>query len=193
MQISGMLELLHRPWPWYVTGPFLGLVATGLLVIGNKQLGVSSNFRHLCAAALPRNVTFFKYDWTRSGLWNLVFAGGIVVGGFVGGVLLASPEPVAITARAHADLVRLGVHDFSGLVPHQLFHWGALLTLKGWLLIVGGGFLIGFGTAYAGGCTSGHGITGLADLQLPSLIAVVAFFAAGALASHFLLPLLLSG
>ena len=164
-----------------------------LLVIGNKQLGVSSNFRHLCAAVLPRNVTFFKYDWTRSGLWNLVFAGGIVVGGFVGGALLTSPEPVAITARAHADLASLGVHDFSGLVPHQLFHWGTLLTLKGWLLIVGGGFLIGFGTAYAGGCTSGHGITGLADLQLPSLIAVVAFFAAGALASHFLLPLLLSG
>ena len=126
-----MPDLLYRPWPWYVTGPLVGLVATGLLVIGNKQLGVSSNFRHLCAAAWPRNVSFFKYDWTRSGLWNLVFAGG--------------------------------------------------------------GFLIGFGTAYAGGCTSGHGITGLADLQLPSLIAVVAFFAAGAVASHFLLPLLLSG
>ena len=188
-----MLELLHHPWPWYVTGPLLGLVATSLLVIGNKQLGVSSNFRHLCAAVFPRNVEFFKYDWTRTGLWNLVFAGGIVVGGFIGGVLLASPEPVAVTARAHADLAGLGVHDFAGLVPHQLFHWGALLTLKGWLLIVGGGFLIGFGTAYAGGCSSGHGITGLADLQLPSLIAVVAFFAAGALASHFLLPLLLTG
>ena len=188
-----MLELLHRPWPWYVTGPLLGLVAAALLVIGNKPLGVSSNFRHLCAAAFPHNVTFFQYDWKRSGLWNLVFVGGIVVGGFIGGVLLANPEPVAITARAHADLAGLGVHDFTGLVPHQLFHWGALLTPKGFLLIVGGGFLIGFGTAYAGGCTSGHGITGLADLQLPSLIATVAFFAAGALASHFLLPLLISG
>ncbi|PYP18711.1 MAG: YeeE/YedE family protein [Gemmatimonadetes bacterium] len=188
-----MLELLHRPWPWYVTGPLLGLVAAALLVIGNKPFGVSSNFRHLCAAVFPRNVAFFKYDWTQSGLWNLVFAGGIVVGGFIGGVLLANPEPVAITARAHADLAGLGLHDFTGLVPHQLFHWGALLTLKGVLLILGGGFLIGFGTAYAGGCTSGHGITGLADLQLPSLIATVAFFAAGALASHFLLPLLISG
>src|SRR2546430_6029606 len=171
----------------------MGLVAVCLLVTGNIPLAAAGYFRLLCAAALPRNVTFFKCDWTRSGLWNLVFAGGIVAGGFVGGVLLASPEPVAITARAHADLASLGVHDFSGLIPHQLFHWGTLLTLKGWLLIVGGGFLIGFGTAYAGGCTSGHGITGLADLQLPSLIAVVAFFAAGALASHFLLPLLLTG
>jgi uncharacterized protein len=188
-----MLELLHRPWAWYVTGPLLGLVATGLLVIGNKQLGVSGNFRHLCAAVFPRNVAFFKYDWTGSGLWNLVFAGGIVVGGFIGGVLLASPGPVAITARAHADLASLGLHDFTGLVPHQLFHWGALLTVKGFLFIVGSGFFIGFGTAYAGGCTSGHGISGLGDLQLASLIAVVAFFAAGALASRVLLPLLISG
>jgi len=138
-----MLELLHRPWPWYVTGPLLGLVASGLLVIGNKQLGVSGNFRHLCAAVFPRNVAFFKYDWTRSGLWNLAFAGGIVVGGLIGGALLASHEPVAISARAHADLASLGVHDFTGLVPRQLFHWGALLTLKGLLLIAGGGFLIG--------------------------------------------------
>src|SRR5947199_47153 len=149
-----MLELLHRPWPWYVTGPLLGLVASGLLVIGNKQLGVSGNFRHLCAAVFPRNVAFFKYDWTRSGLWNLAFAGGIVVGGLIGGALLASHEPVAISARAHADLASLGLHDFTGLVPRQLFHRGALLTLKGLLLIAGGGFVIGFGTAYAGGCTS---------------------------------------
>src|SRR3989442_10685782 len=99
-----MLEWLHRPWPWYVTGPLLGLVATGLLMIGNKQLGVSGNFRHLCAAVFPRNVAFFKYDWTRSGLWNLVFAGGIVVGGFIGGALLASREPVAITDRKSTRL-----------------------------------------------------------------------------------------
>src|SRR2546430_1765663 len=188
-----MPDLLFRPWPWYVTWPLFGLVATGLIVIGNKQHGGSSICRHHSAAAWPRNVSFFTYDWTRSGLWNLVFAGGIVVGGFIGGVLLASPDSVAITARAHADLARLGVHDFTGLVPGQLFHWGALLTLKGWLLIVGGGFIIGVGMADAGRLHSGLGITGLADLQLPSLIAVGAFLAAGALASHFLLPLLLTG
>src|SRR2546430_13814379 len=170
MQISGMLGLPHRTWPWYVTGPLLGLVAAGLLVIGNKQLGVSGNFRPVCAAVFPRNVAFFKYDWTRSGLWNLVFAGGIVVGGFIGGVLLASPEPVAITARAHADLVRLGVHDFTGPVSHQLFHWGALISVKGWLVIVGGGFFIGFGTAYAGGWTPGDGVPGLAGPPPPALL-----------------------
>ena len=183
-------ELLHRSWPWYVTGPLLGLVAVGLLAIGNKQFGVSSNLRHLCAAFLPGNVAYFKYDWRRTGLWNLVFILGVVVGGFVGGVLLANAQPVAITAAAQVSLATLGVRDSSGLVPRRLFNWHVLLTLRGFLMMVGGGFLIGFGTAYAGGCTSGHGITGLADLQLPSLITVISFFAAGAAASFLLLPLL---
>jgi len=183
-------QLLHRPWPWYVTGPLVGLVAAGLLAIGSKQFGVSSNLRHLCAAVVPGKVAYFKYDWRRSGLWNLVFIAGVVVGGFVGGVLLANPEPVAITPAAHASLATLGIRDWSGLVPRQLFNWHMLLTVRGFVMIVGGGFLIGFGTAYAGGCTSGHGITGLADLQVPSVIAVISFFAAGAAASFLLLPLL---
>ena len=185
-----MTELLHRPWPWYVTGPLMGLVAVGLLAIGNKQFGVSSNLRHLCAAFLPGNVAYFRYDWRRTGLWNLVFLLGVVAGGFVGGLLLANAQPVAITPAAHASLATLGIQDFSALVPRELFSWRVLLTLRGFLMIVGGGFLIGFGTAYAGGCTSGHGITGLANLQLPSLITVIAFFAGGAAASFFLLPFL---
>jgi uncharacterized membrane protein YedE/YeeE len=185
-----MMDLWHRPWPWYVTGPLVGLVAVSLLVIGNKQFGVSHNLRHLCAAVVPGDLPYFTYDWRRTGLWNLVFILGVVVGGFIGGVLLANPHPVAITAAAVASLATLGITDFSGLVPRELFNWHVLLTLKGFVMIVGGGFLIGFGTAYAGGCTSGHGITGLADLQLPSFIAVISFFAAGAAASFVLLPLL---
>jgi uncharacterized membrane protein YedE/YeeE len=168
----------------------MGLVAVGLLAIGNKQFGVSSNLRHLCAAFLPGNVAYFRYDWRRTGLWNLVFLLGVVAGGFVGGLLLANAQPVEVTPAARASLATLGIQDFSGLVPRQLFAWHVLLTVRGFLMIVGGGFLIGFGTAYAGGCTSGHGITGLADLQLPSLITVIAFFAAGAAASFFLLPFL---
>ncbi len=184
-------ELLHRSWPWYVTGPLVGLVAVALLLIGNKQFGVSSNLRHLCAACLPGDVAYFKYDWRRSGLWNLVFIAGVVAGGFVGGVLLRNPHPAAITARAQASLAALGIHDFSGLVPREVFNWHVLLSVRGLLLVVGGGLLIGFGTAYGGGCTSGHGISGLADLQLASLIAVLSFFAGGAAASFLLLPLLL--
>src|SRR2546426_10439880 len=104
-------ELLHRPWPWYVTGPLVGLVAVGLLLLGNKPFGISSNLRHLCAACLPGDVAYFKYDWRRSGLWNLVFLAGVVVGGFVGGVLLRCPPPVAITAQGGASLAALGIRS----------------------------------------------------------------------------------
>jgi len=185
-----MTDLWHRPWPWYVTGPRVGLIAVSLLAIGSKQLGVSSNLRHLCAMLAPGKVSYFGYDWRREGLWNLVFILGVVVGGFVGGVLLANPHPVAITPAAVTSLAKLGIRDFSGLVPHELFTWHMLLTPRGLIMFVGGGFLIGFGTAYAGGCTSGHGITGLAGLQLASLVTVIAFFAAGAAASFVVLPLL---
>jgi uncharacterized membrane protein YedE/YeeE len=173
-----------------VTGPLVGLVALGLRMIGNKRFGVSSNLRHLCAALVPGDLAYFRYDWRRIGLWNLVFVAGVVVGGFVGGVLLENPHPVALTPAARASFAALGIHEAAGLVPRELFNWHVLLSVRGFGMIVGGGFLIGFGTAYAGGCTSGHGITGLAELQLPSLIAVISFFAAGAGASFVLLPLL---
>lgn len=183
-------EWWQRPWPWYVTGPLVGLVALSLRIIGNKRFGVSSNLRHLCAALVPSDLAYFRYDWRRIGLWNLVFITGVVVGGFVGGVLLANPLPVAITPAARASLAALGIHDTASLMPRDLFTWHVLLTVRDFVMIVGGGFLIGFGTAYGAGCTSGHGITGLAELQPRSLVAVTAFFAAGAGASFLLLPFL---
>jgi uncharacterized protein len=186
-----MVQLLLKPWPWYVTGPLVGLVAVALLAIGNKPFGVSANLRHVCAATFPARVAFFRYDWRRAGLWNLVFVAGVIAGGFVGGVLLSNPDPVAITPQARAALAALGIRDFTGLVPRQLFNWHVLLSVRGWLMLVGGGALVGFGTSWAGGCTAGHGISGLADLQPASLIAVVSFFAAGAVASSLLLPLLM--
>jgi len=59
-------------------------------------------------------------------------------------------------------------------------------------MLVGGGILIGFGTRWAGGCTSGHAISGLSNLQLPSLIAVIGFFIGGIIMTYFLLPTILS-
>lgn len=182
-------ELLSRPWPWYVAGPAIGLFAPLLLFVGNKLFGVSTNLRHLCAAVHPRDVAFFRYDWKQAGGWNLVFIGGIVVGALLGGRIFANPEPIAISARTVADLAALGIQDFGGLVPSDVFGWGELLGVRGLVLLVGGGFLVGFGTAWAGGCTSGHGISGLADLQLPSLLAVASFFAGGVAATFLLLPL----
>jgi uncharacterized membrane protein YedE/YeeE len=185
-----MIAWLSQAWPWYVAGPLIGLFVPALLVLGNKQLGISNNLRHLCAALVPRSAAFFRYEWKEAGLWNLAFLAGIILGGFIGGKALAGPA-VAIASRTHADLAALGIHDFSGLAPHELFSWSRLLTLRGLGLIAGGGFLVGFGTAYAGGCTSGHGIAGLANLEVPSLIAVVGFFAGGLLATYILLPHLL--
>jgi uncharacterized membrane protein YedE/YeeE len=189
--VAGILEMLSRPWPWYVAGPLIGLIVPALLLLGNKPFGISSNLRHACAAVAPCGIAHFRYDWKKEGAWNLAFAAGILAGGMAGGLLLRSPEPIALAARTKADLAALGLHDLSGLVPSELFNWASLLTARGLVILLGGGFLVGFGTAYAGGCTSGHAITGLADRQLPSLLAVCGFFAGGLAGTWLLLPLLL--
>jgi uncharacterized protein len=176
--------------PWWVAGPLIGLFVPALLILDNRVFGVSSNLRHLCSAVLPSRLDHFRYDWKRTGLWNLLFAAGILVGGFLA-AHCGRPQDVAISDQTRLALTKLGIHDFSGLAPRELFAWPALLTLKGFASVIVGGFLVGFGTAYAGGCTSGHAISGLADLQLPSLIAVAGFFAGGLIATHFLLPLFL--
>lgn len=186
-----MYDTLTSPWPWYVAGPVIGLFPALLLLAGNRLFGVSSNLRHLCAAAGAGRGGYFAYNWRAEGGWNLAFAAGILCGGFIAGTLFASPEPVAISDATRASLAALGVDRVSGLVPPDLFSWSSLLTLRGALLILGGGFLVGFGTAWAGGCTSGHGLSGIADLQLPSLIALAGFFLGGIVGTFVLLPLVL--
>jgi uncharacterized membrane protein YedE/YeeE len=186
-----MREFLLQPWPWYVAGPLIGLFPALLLLVGNKLFGVSSNLRHACAAVYPGSIAYFRYDFRREGGWNLVFALGILVGGFIAGAWLRNPDPVAIAARTKADLLALGIRDFAGLVPADVFSWASLLSARGWAVIGGGGFLVGFGTAYAGGCTSGHGLSGVADLQGPSLLALLGFFAGGLAGTFLLWPLLM--
>lgn len=184
-----MFDMFFRPWPWYVAGPLIGLFVPALLLLGNRQFGVSSNLRHLCAAVAPGRIDFFRYDWRSAGLWNLLFLAGVFVGGFIGTRLLGAGD-IAMTPETQASLAQLGVRDFSGFAPGDVFSWSNLQTLPGFVSIVGGGFLVGFGSAYAGGCTSGHAISGLATLDRASVVAVVAFFAGGLLCTYFLLPLL---
>ena len=185
-----MIDLLTTPWPWYVSGPLLGLVVPGLLIVGNRSFGISSNLRHLCAIAAPVKPTFLRYEVRETGGWNLAFLAGALLAGALVGWLIPSPA-VAIAGETVRDLAALGITDVTGYVPASLFSWSALGTARGLAIIVGGGFLVGFGTAYAGGCTSGHGITGLAALQLPSLVAVLGFFAGGLAGTHLLLPVIL--
>ena len=183
-------ELL-KVWPWYVTGPLIGLFVPALLLVGNRMFGISANLRHACAATLPTRADFFRYDWRRTGAWNLAFALGILLGGAVIAMQTPDGSRVDVSPATLASLGALGVRDVTGLVPRELFSWQALLTVRGLVMLVGGGLLVGFGTAYAGGCTSGHAISGLADFQLPSLIAVIGFFAGGLLGTWVVLPMLL--
>lgn len=187
-----MFEFLYQPWPWYVAGPVIGLTVPLLLLAGGKIFGVSSNLRHTCAACNFGNVEFFNYDWKKAGKWNFTFLAGSVIGGFLGGYVFANPEPIALASSTISDLQTLGIQDFDGFVPDDLFEWSSLGSASGLIVLVLGGFLVGFGARYAGGCTSGHAISGLSDLQLASLIAVIGFFIGGLIMTYLLYPIILS-
>lgn len=184
------VELLSRPWPWWVAGPLIGLTVPVLLVMGNKTFGVSSSLRHICAAIVPAGIPFFKYQWKKES-WNLFFAGGILAGSFIAGYLLNNPNPVQMNPKLISSLQENGVSDFSGLMPGDIFSWNALLTARGLIMMVAGGFLVGFGTRYAGGCTSGHAIMGLSNLQWPSLVATISFMVGGFIMANLFLPIIL--
>lgn len=185
-----MLELLKEPWPWYVAGPLIGLTVPALLILGNKAFGLSSSLRHICAACFPSNLTYFKYNW-KTEIWNLFFAAGILLGAFIAAYLLKDPNSFKIAEDTKQVLETDGVKDFDHLLPSDLFSWTSLFTTKGVLLIIVGGFLTGFGTRYAGGCTSGHSIMGISNLQWPSVLATICFMIGGILTSWFLLPFIL--
>jgi uncharacterized membrane protein YedE/YeeE len=182
-----MKEILYEPWPWYVTGPLFGLTIPLLLIFGNKMLGVSSSMQHICTALLPSKANYFKYNW-KDGIWNILVALGIVLGGLFCRLFLQNPDPVAISESTKADLADLGITDLTGYMPVEILSNEQIFTLNGLLFMVLGGFLVGFGVRYAGGCTSGHGFMGLSILSISSIVAVVAFFAGGLIMTHFLFP-----
>jgi uncharacterized protein len=184
-----MLELLRQPWPWYTSGAVIALVMVLLLFFG-KSFGVSANLRTICTACgAGKHVKFFQFDW-RSQTWNLLFLVGAILGGFISSEFLSSGEAVQISQATIQDLQQLGISAPNGIQPEELFSLEALLSVKGFLILLMGGFMIGFGARYAGGCTSGHAISGLSNLQLPSLIAVIGFFTGGLITTFVLLPLL---
>lgn len=188
-------DLVTRPWPWWIAGPLLGLTVPFVYWYGGRKWGVSSNLKHLCAAMLPtRGIEYFRYDWWKEGAWHLSMAAGMVVGGFVGGHVIANPVPyVDISMATVTDLHELGLENLFGLVPPELVSWDALLSLSGLAVVGGGGFLVGFGARYANGCTSGHAVSGLANVQRSSLVAVIGFFVGGLISTHILLPFLVGG
>ncbi len=192
-----MLEFISQPWHWSISGLMIAFVMF-LLIYNGQRFGVSSSFKAMCSIAGAGSVfDYFKYDW-KSHDWLLVFVIGAIIGGGIAVSFLASPEPVQLSSATVTDLQTLGIKvpttnsEGMGFIPHDLFNFENLLSLKGILLMVVGGFFIGFGTRYAGGCTSGHAITGLSNLQLPSLVAVIGFFIGGLISTFLLLPFILS-
>lgn len=191
--MTQIIQWISQPWPWYVAGPIIAAVMVSLLLFGNT-FGVSSNLRTMCSiAGAGRHTAFFAFDW-KAQIWNIVFALGLVGGGFIAHYFLQSDTAVGISEATISDLQAMGIgHPGARMLPEEIFSWENLFTLKGMVVLVLGGFMVGFGARYAGGCTSGHAIMGLSNLQVPSLIAVAGFFAGGLIMTHFFLPHLLGG
>ncbi|GAB2990341.1 YeeE/YedE thiosulfate transporter family protein [uncultured Cyclobacterium sp.] len=189
--MNDFLNWVSQPWPWYIAGPMIGLTVPILLLLGNRSFGISSSLRHVCAVCVPAKIPFFQYNWKEE-IWNLMFVTGVFLGGVVAALFLSNPETIVIAESTQRDLRALGLTDFNSLLPAEIFSWEHLLTLKGFFFMVVGGFLVGFGTRYAGGCTSGHAIMGISNLQWPSVVATVFFMIGGLVMTHLLLPFIMT-
>lgn len=184
------MEWITQPWPWYTSGLVIAFIMI-LLIFFGKSFGFSANLRTMCTiAGAGKAVSFFKFDWKKQS-WNLLFVAGSVLGGYIANTWLNDGSVVEISQATIRDLAALGITAPEGMQPSELFSWEFASSAKGLIFLIFGGFLVGFGARWAGGCTSGHAISGLSDLQVPSLIAVVGFFIGGLLMTHLLLPFLI--
>jgi len=186
------MEYLLQPWPWYVSGPLITVVMLALIYFG-KKFGMSSNLDTLCSiGGAGKYVNYFKVDW-RANRWNLTTVAGAIIGGFIAVQFLSDGSTIDLSKQTVEDLNILGFKNVGeSILPSELYSWDAVLSLKGLSILIIAGFLVGFGTRYANGCTSGHAISGLSNLQLPSLIAVIGFFIGGLIMTHLIFPLLFS-
>lgn len=184
------MENILNPWPWYVSGPLIALVMSLLLYFG-KTFGMSSNLRTFCAiGGAGKFSNFFKLNWKNES-WNLIVVLGTIIGGFIATQFLSNDSISDLNPTTVAELQNMGFKNAGAtLVPNEMYNFKAITSIEGLLLLIIGGLLVGFGTRYAGGCTSGHAITGLSSLQKPSLIAVIGFFIGGLIMTNFILPLI---
>jgi uncharacterized protein len=189
--MKDVIDFLSQPWPWWVAGPVISLLMFSLIYFGNS-FGFSANFRNICSIlGAGKSCDYFDFDWKKQ-VWNLVFAVGAILGGFIASTYLTSDMAIQLSEATVTELQDFGIENpGADIVPMSIFNFESLLTLKGFVFIVLGGFFVGFGTRYAGGCTSGHAISGLSDLQPASLIAVIGFFIGGLSITYFVLPYLL--
>ncbi len=184
------MDFLLEPWPWYVAGPLITLIMFFLFYYG-KKFGISSNLETICnIGGAGKIVDFFKFDWKKNS-WNLLFLLGTVIGGFIAFQWLTPNEVVAISQQTINDLSELGFQNAGAqYLPDEIFSIETMLSFKGFLILLIAGVFVGFGSRYAGGCTSGHAIVGLSNLELPSLISVIGFFIGGLIMTWLILPLI---
>lgn len=184
------MDYILSPWPWYVSGPLITLVMALLLYLG-KTFGMSSNLTTMCTIiGAGKFSEYFKFDWKEQ-LWNLVIVIGAIIGGYIATHFLSDNSITNLNPKTINELSEMGFNNSgSSLVPNKIFNINALSSFKGLSILIIGGLLVGFGTRYAGGCTSGHAIAGLSSLQKPSLIAVIGFFIGGLIMANFIFPLI---
>ncbi|EZH74726.1 hypothetical protein ATO12_08275 [Aquimarina atlantica] len=184
------MNWIYNPWPWYVSGPLIALVLFLLLMVG-KRFGMSSNLRTICTiCGAGKTSDFFRFDW-KAQQWNLIVVLGVIIGGFIANTFLSVDNSVSIDPKVVSNLQSKGFNSAgTEYMPDMLFSNEALTDPKILFLLIIGGLFVGFGARYAGGCTSGHAISGLSNLQLPSLIAVIGFFIGGLTMIHFIFPLI---
>jgi len=184
------MNSLFQTWPWYISGFIIAIIMLTLNYFG-KVFGMSSNLRSMCSiAGAGKYVSFFDYDW-KAQRWNLLVIVVAMLGGYVAVHFMSDPSNVTLNPKTIAQLSQMGIDAPNGkLVPNALFGEAAFQSPKMILILIVGGILIGFGSRYAGGCTSGHAISGMSNLQIQSLKAVIGFFLGGLVMSHFILPLL---
>ena len=184
------MDWILEPWPWYVGGPLIASIMF-LLLFGGKNFGMSSNLRTLCTiGGAGKKADFFNFDW-KTQRWNLVVVAGAIIGGFIAANFLSLDLAVDINPETVTTLKNMGFESAGeAYLPNELFSTAAFTDPKALAILLIGGILIGFGARYAGGCTSGHAISGLSNLQLPSLIAVVGFFLGGLIMVHLFFPLI---
>ncbi|WP_298499661.1 YeeE/YedE thiosulfate transporter family protein [uncultured Algibacter sp.] len=184
------MDYILNPWPWYVSGPLITFVMALLLYFG-KTFGMSSNLRTMCTiAGAGKFSDFFKFNW-KDQIWNLIVVLGAIIGGFIAVHFLSNNNATDLNPTTIKELQNMGfLNPGATLVPNEIFSLNVLSSPKALIILIVGGLLVGFGTRYAGGCTSGHAIAGLSSLQKPSLIAVIGFFVGGLVMANFILPLI---
>ncbi|NLP57827.1 YeeE/YedE family protein [Lutibacter sp. B1] len=184
------MEFISQPWAWYVAGPVIALVMFLLFYFG-ERFGVSSNLETFCSiGGAGKFVDYFKIDWKQN-VWNLIFIAGSIAGGFIATQWLSTTEVVDINTQTVKDLADIGIANAgTSYLPDEIFSIETMLTLKGFIILIVAGFMVGFGARWAGGCTSGHAIVGLSNLEIPSVISVIGFFIGGLIMTWFILPLI---